>query len=119
MEDPTRSRRHGGGHGSPGDCTLYRCPLQHHPLDVLARSLASTLAPELLTDISQELKANALVVDPDDGKHIIDLGILRDGCPSLSSAFQEVLRVPVQRRAHPRRVRRRVAGQPLPPLRIS
>ena len=48
---------------------------------------------ELLADIREELKSNALVIDPNDNRHIVDLGLIRDSCPKLVSAFQEVLRV--------------------------
>lgn len=48
---------------------------------------------ELLADIRKEVKANALVIDRNTKKHVVDLGNIRDGCPKLVAAFQEVLRV--------------------------
>ena len=46
----------------------------------------------LLEDIREELKSKALVIDPETKEHIVDLGLIRDHCPLLVSAFQEVLR---------------------------
>ena len=47
---------------------------------------------ELLADIREEVKSKALAIDPETNEHIIDLGLIRDSCPKLLSAFQEVLR---------------------------
>ncbi|KAJ5115091.1 cytochrome P450 [Penicillium alfredii] len=47
--------------------------------------------PQLLHDIRKEIELNALHVATD-GTHIIHLADLRDKCPLLVSAFQEILR---------------------------
>lgn len=36
--------------------------------------------------------ANALTIDPTTNDHVVDLAKIREGCPMLISAFQEVLR---------------------------
>ncbi|PKY06741.1 cytochrome P450 [Aspergillus campestris IBT 28561] len=48
--------------------------------------------PELLEETRQEVAQNALRVT-DDNVHVIDISALRDNCPLLVSAFQEVLRI--------------------------
>ena len=47
--------------------------------------------PQLLEELRQEIELNALRV-ADDGSHSIDLTSIREKCPLLLSAFQEVLR---------------------------
>jgi cytochrome P450 len=52
----------------------------------------------LLADLRKEIIDNALVInkpgkEPASAVHVIDLAKIRDSCPSLVSAFQEVLRV--------------------------
>ncbi|KAF7717005.1 Uncharacterized protein PECH_003180 [Penicillium ucsense] len=47
--------------------------------------------PQLLAELREEIEANALKVT-EDGTHSIDLTAIREKCPLLLSAFQEVLR---------------------------
>ena len=47
---------------------------------------------ELLEDLREELRSNALIIHPDTNQHVVDLGLIRDSCPKLVSVFQEVLR---------------------------
>ena len=49
--------------------------------------------PALLSAVRDEVRAHALNVDKTTGRHAVDLGRIRDACPRLVSAFQEVLRV--------------------------
>lgn len=56
--------------------------------------------PELLNEIRTELQTNALTIDPDTKKYVVDLALIRDSCPRLVSAFQETLH-PLKWRAHP------------------
>ncbi|CAL5866295.1 uncharacterized protein PFLUO_LOCUS502 [Penicillium psychrofluorescens] len=46
---------------------------------------------DLLKQIRDEVQANAVHIS-EDGTHVIDLADLRDECPLLMSAFQEILR---------------------------
>jgi cytochrome P450 len=47
--------------------------------------------PDLLQQIRDEVQENALHIS-ENGTHVIDLADLREGCPLLISAFQEILR---------------------------
>lgn len=47
--------------------------------------------PQLLEEIREEVRSNALSIAPN-GTHRIEIGALRDSCPLLFSAFQEILR---------------------------
>ena len=49
--------------------------------------------PSLLDEIRNEVRQNALRIDKETGTHLKDLGAIRDGCPILLSAFQEMLRL--------------------------
>ncbi|GAM88894.1 hypothetical protein ANO11243_069280 [Dothideomycetidae sp. 11243] len=49
--------------------------------------------PDLLEAVRAEIRSNAMEVDPATKVHAIDLSRIRAGCPTLVSAFQEVLRV--------------------------
>lgn len=49
--------------------------------------------PDLLASIRDEVRRNAMTVDPEMNTHAIDLSRIRDDCPILVSTFQEVLRV--------------------------
>ncbi|KAL3259266.1 hypothetical protein ABHI18_005361 [Aspergillus niger] len=48
--------------------------------------------PDLLEEIREEIRRNALRVDADQ-RHIIDISAIRDNCPLVVSSFQEILRV--------------------------
>ena len=105
-----------GGHHDSSALTMARWRTQHdagattediarlevsETIGVLSNTVPSTFwtlfdiysRDELLADLREELKSNALVIDPDTQKHIVDLGLIRDSCPKLVSVFQEVLRV--------------------------
>lgn len=105
-----------GGHYDSSALTMARWKTQHDAgatteniarlevassVGVLSNTVPSTFwtlfdiysRDELLADIREELKLNALVIDSDTKNHIVDLGLIRDGCPKLVSVFQEVLRV--------------------------
>ncbi|KAL2838626.1 cytochrome P450 [Aspergillus pseudoustus] len=49
--------------------------------------------PELLAEIREEITANAIRIDEETGKHIINIPSIRDNCPLLVSTYQEILRV--------------------------
>ena len=105
-----------GGHRDSSALTMARWKTQHDAgattediarlevassVGVLSNTVPSTLwtlfdiysRDELLTDIREELKSNGLVIDSETNTHVVDLGLIRDGCPKLVSVFQEVLRV--------------------------
>ncbi len=105
-----------GGHRDSSALTMARWQTQHdagattediarletaNSVGVLSNTVPSTFwtifdiysRHALLADIRKELVAKALVIDPNTNKHTVDLGLIRDGCPKLVSAFQEVLRV--------------------------
>ncbi|KAL3456037.1 cytochrome P450 [Aspergillus heterothallicus] len=49
--------------------------------------------PDLLAEIRAEIETNAVRTDEDTGNRLINIPALRDHCPLLVSAYQEILRV--------------------------
>ncbi|KAL3483061.1 cytochrome P450 [Aspergillus germanicus] len=49
--------------------------------------------PDLLREIRDELTENALRIDEETGKYVINIPAIRDNCPLLVSTYQEILRV--------------------------
>ena len=105
-----------GGHCDSSALTMARWKTQHDAgatikniarseaassVGVLSNTVPSTFwtlfdiysRDELLAGIREEIKSNGLVIDPKTNKHVVDLGLIQDGCPKLVSVFQEVLRV--------------------------
>ena len=105
-----------GGHRDSSVLTMARWKTQHdagattediarlevaESIGVLSNTVPSTFwtlfniysRDQLLADIREEIKSNGLVIDSETNKHVVDLGLIRDGCPKLVSVFQEVLRV--------------------------
>ena len=105
-----------GGHRDSSALTMARWKTQHDAgattediarlevassVGVLSNTVPSTFwtlfdiysRDDLLADIREEIKSNALVIDSSTKKHTVDLGLIRDGCPKLLSIFQETLRV--------------------------
>lgn len=105
-----------GGHNEASTLTVARWQTQHDAgattqdiarletassIGLLSNTVPSTFwtlfdiysRPDLLAAIRTELQTNALTIDPDTNQHVVDLALIRDSCPKLLSAFQEVLRV--------------------------
>ncbi|KAJ0413965.1 cytochrome P450 [Aspergillus carlsbadensis] len=48
--------------------------------------------PEVLREIRDELMENAIRVDEETGKYVVNIPSIRDSCPLLVSTYQEILR---------------------------